>query len=284
MKTEVLEYLRCPACGGGLNLEDEEREGLEVLSGKLTCRECKRGYEIAHGLPNLVYPEPKKLPEMDAKFLEQYERIASRYDRDIRRMALCLGIWEPRARRRELVEPLELKPGHWVLEVGAGTGSNLVTIAEQVGKGGKLFALDLSPGMLAVAREKLKRRGIEAEFALGNAAYLPYKDELFDAVLHFGGINTFGEKGRAIAEMVRVAKPGAKIVIGDEGLAPGKERTRFGRWLLKQNRLFASKPPKELIPNEATEFRLRWVWRGTFYIMEFRKSRPRKGSVFEGNR
>lgn len=272
MKLKTLEYLRCPACKGELELTVEEREGSEVLSGRLTCRECERGYEIAHGLPNLVHPEPEKLPEMDAKFLEQYERIASRYDRTIRRMALFLGIWEPRARKRELIRPLELEPGDWVLEVGAGTGGNLVIIAEQIGKDGKLFALDLSPGMLAVAREKLKRQGIEAEFTLGNAAYLPYKDAMFDAVLHFGGINTFGEKRRAIEEMVRVAKPSAKVVIGDEGLAPGKEETRFGRWLLRQNPLFANKPPKELVPKRVEDFRLRWIWRGMFYVMEFRKA------------
>lgn len=121
--------------------------------------------------------------------------------------------------------------------------------------------------MLAAARKKLKRRGIEAEFVLGNAAYL----DLFDAVLHFGGINTFGDKERAIAEMVGVAKPGAKILIGDEGLAPGKEKTRFGKWLLRQNSLFANKPPKELVPDGVGDLQLRWIWRGMFYIMEFKK-------------
>ena len=95
--------------------------------------------------------------------------------------------------------------------------------------------------------------------------------DLFDAVLHFGGINTFGEKERAIAEMVRVAKPGAKIVIGDEGLAPGKEKTWFGRRLLKMNTLFANKPPVDLLPENVEDFNLRWIWRGTFYVMDFRK-------------
>lgn len=138
-------------------------------------------------------------------------RLASSYDRTARLGLLLLGIWEPRTRRRDLIAPLELKRGDWVLEMGAGTGSNLLIIAAQIGKEGRLFALDLSPGMLAVAREKLARKRLEAEFVLGNGAYLPYKDDMFDAVFHFGGINTFGEKQRAIAEMVRVAKPGANL-------------------------------------------------------------------------
>jgi len=274
MKLEIVEYLRCPACKGELKLKADRHTGAKVLSGQLLCQECNRGYEIADGLSNLVYPEPEKLPQIDAQFLKQYERIAASYDRTIRLMALLLGIWEPRARRRDLIAPLELEPGDCVLEVGAGTGSNMAIIAKRIGKDGKdgkLFALDLSPGMLAAAREKLRKRRIEAEFVLGNGAYLPYKDDTFDAVLHFGGINTFGEKERAIAEMVRVAKPGAKIVIGDEGLAPGKEKTWFGRRLLKMNTLFANKPPVDLLPENVEDFNLRWIWRGTFYVMDFRK-------------
>jgi len=271
MNIDTLKLLCCPSCLRELVLESGEPEGSEVFSGKLLCEGCRKEYEIRFGVPNLVHPEPEKLPEIDAKFLKQYERIASSYDRSLRAMLLSLGIWEPRARRRDLVAPLELEEGDWVLEVGAGTGSNLPIIAKQIGKSGKLFALDLSPGMLSVARKKLARKKSEAEFVLGNGAYLPFKDDVFDAVLHFGGINTFGEKRRAISEMVRVAKPGAKVVIGDEGLAPGKESTKFGRWLLKQNTLFANKPPMELIPAGVADPSLRWIWRGMFWVMEFRK-------------
>ncbi len=213
---------------------------------------------------------------MNAKFLRQYKRIARTYDFTLRLLMLlppgCM--WEPRARRRDLIAPLELELVGWVPEVGAGTGSNLPIIAAQIGKEGKLFALDLSPGMLAVAREKLARRRSEAELALDNAASLPYRDNMFEAVLHFGGINTFGDKGRAITEMIRVAKPGAKIVIGDGGPEPRKEKTRFGKWLLRQNRLFSSTPPVQLIPQKVEVLGLRDIWRGMFYLLELRKPLP----------
>jgi len=274
MNKEVLDHLCCPACKGELELRPEEQEGRSVLSGKLFCGRCDRDYEIAYGLPNLVYPEPEKLPEIDRQFLDQYQRVAASYDRTLRLMMLAGALWEPRARCRDLVAPLGLKPGHRVLEVGAGTGSNLPLIAKQIGKEGQLLAMDLSPGMLAVAREKMARRGLPAEFGLGNAGYLPYRDGLFDAILHFGGINTFGEKERALAEIVRVARPGARIVIGDEGLTPGKKNTRFGRWLLKQNSLYANKPPMDLLPDGIADVDLRWIWRGLFYVISFRKARP----------
>ncbi|MBE0430446.1 MAG: methyltransferase domain-containing protein [Dehalococcoidia bacterium] len=272
MNRDVVEYLCCPACKGDFVAKPETAEGSRVVSGTLTCKGCGRDFEIAYGLPNLVHPEPEKLPDMDRKFLDRYQRVAASYDRTIRLLMLLFGMWEPRARRRDLITPLELQQGQRVLEVSAGTGSNLLPMARQIGRTGKLFALDLSPGMLAVAREKLANKAIEAAFSLGNAGYLPYRDDSFDAVLHFGGINTFGEKKRALAEIVRVARPGAKIVIGDEGLAPGKENTRFGRWLLKKNTLYANKPPMELLPRGIAEVDLKWVWRGLFYVISFRKA------------
>lgn len=61
-------------------------------------------------------------------------------------------------------------------------------------------------------------------------------------------------------------------MIGDEGLAPGREKTRLGRWLLKNNPLFANKPPEELIPQGVEGFNLKWIWRGLFYLMEFKKA------------
>jgi ubiquinone/menaquinone biosynthesis C-methylase UbiE/uncharacterized protein YbaR (Trm112 family) len=272
MNPNALELLRCPACKGELDLKPDEQDDTTVVSGHLVCQGCNNAFEIAYGLPNLVHPELEKLPEIDREFLDRYQRIAGSYDRMIRFLMLVFGIWEPRARRRALVAPLQLKAGDRVLEVSAGTGSNLTLIADEIGNDGQLFALDLSPGMLAVARKKLAQRGISAEFELANAAYLPYRSGVFDAVLHFGGLNTFGDKVRGLAEMARVARPGARIVIGDEGLAPGKEKTRFGRWLLKHNTLYANTPPMDLLPDGITEIDLRWIWRGLYYVISFRRN------------
>lgn len=61
-----------------------------------------------------------------------------------------------------------------------------------------------------------------------------HKDDIFDAVMHVGGINTFGEKKRALHEMIRVAKRNAKVIVVDEGLAPGKEKLFSGNSFSKQ--------------------------------------------------
>jgi len=99
VRVESISYLRCPACKGELRLELEEGRGAKAFNGELFCKQCQRSYEIKGGLPNLVYPEPARLPEIDTKFLKQYERIASSYDRTLRLLLLLLGIWEPRAHR-----------------------------------------------------------------------------------------------------------------------------------------------------------------------------------------
>lgn len=66
--------------------------------------------------------------------------------------------------------------------------------------------MDISKGTLAYAETKIKRkRWKNIELQRANASHLPYKDDIFDAVMHVGGINTFGEKKRALHEMIRVA-------------------------------------------------------------------------------
>ncbi|HEX2922700.1 MAG TPA: methyltransferase domain-containing protein, partial [Chloroflexota bacterium] len=118
--------------------------------------------------------------------------------------------------RRQLAEMMELEPGDQVLEVGAGTGANFPFIAAKVGSSGHIYAQDLSEGMLAQARKKVATMPCPVDLQQGQAEDLPYPDNSFDAVLHLGGINFFTDPRRALEEMSRVAKPGAKIVVSDE--------------------------------------------------------------------
>lgn len=121
--------------------------------------------------------------------------------------------------RRRMIERLDLKKGDKVLEVSIGTGSNLPYIHEKVGHTGKIYGLDISEGMLEKCRANAGKEKIQVELKVGNASErLPYPDNSFDAVLNFGAFNFFADKKRALKEMIRVAKPDAKIVVGDETL------------------------------------------------------------------
>lgn len=105
-----------------------------------------------------------------------YDRIAGAYD--------LLSDASERDARLTGIEALDLKPGEHVLELGCGTGNDLLTIASRVGPAGRVFGIDISTRMLDVTREKLKRHPPPAPMELkeADARALPYSDRSFDAV------------------------------------------------------------------------------------------------------
>jgi ubiquinone/menaquinone biosynthesis C-methylase UbiE len=84
----------------------------------------------------------------------------------------------------------------------------------------------ISWGMLKRCRKRLAKWKRTAELFQGEAERLPFRDGIFDVVFHVGGINFFNDKARAIAEMIRVAKPGTKVVIVDETEKSLKKSTK----------------------------------------------------------
>jgi SAM-dependent methyltransferase len=104
--------------------------------------------------------------------------------------------------------------------------------------------------------------------SLGNAAYLPFPDNYFDAALSFGGIGVFADKERAINEMCRVVKPGGRVVFGDEGIAPWLRHSRYGKILMDNNHFYADEVPLNLLPVEARDVTVRWVMGGGFYLVD----------------
>ena len=89
--------------------------------------------------------------------------------------------------------------------------------------------------------------------------------------MHIGGLNEFGDKKRAIEEMHRVAKSGAKIVIMDEGLSPDRAKTLLGKYILKCSNLFTNKPPVKLLPEGIEDLKVYWIYQRTFWVIEYRK-------------
>jgi ubiquinone/menaquinone biosynthesis C-methylase UbiE len=171
------------------------------------------------------------------------------------------------------VDRLVLEKDSSVLETGTGTGIALPGIARRIGKEGRLHGSDISEGMLKSAQKKMKAKGIRVELLLANASYLPYRSSMFDAILHIGGWNTFAEKRRAMDEMYRVAKPGGRIVICDEGLSPAKEESGMGRRILRHDigGLYSMKPPKDLVPDNVQDVKVYHVWHDVYWVVEFRK-------------
>ena len=117
--------------------------------------------------------------------------------------------------RQTGLEKLDLAPGERVLEIGYGTGHCLVQLAEAVGPEGKVFGIDLSEGMRALARERLEKEHLlgRVELSCGDAAYLPYPDGSMDAVFMSFTLELFDtpEIPQVLAECKRVLRAGGRI-------------------------------------------------------------------------
>ncbi len=107
-----------------------------------------------------------------------------------------------------LVKLAGIRPGEAVLDVATGTGVVAVTAARA---GAKVRALDLSPALLAEARANASVAGVSVDFVEGDVEALPYDDASFDVVTSQFGHMFAPRPSVAVAEMLRVLKPGGRI-------------------------------------------------------------------------
>jgi SAM-dependent methyltransferase len=120
-----------------------------------------------------------------------------------------------------------------------------------------------------MCKAKFANSPLAMEFARANASAIPLPDDTCDAVFHFGGLNTFTELSKAIREMCRVTREGGRVVVGDESVAPWMRQSELGRVLMHNNPLYAHLPPLDLLPAEARDVAVQWVFAGTFYVISF---------------
>ena len=131
-----------------------------------------------------------------------FDGIASRYDlmNDVAAMGQ-VGMW-----RRLMVEALGITPGDRVLDLAAGTGTSSSAIAAA---GARVVAADFSLGMMREGR----RRGTPVPFVGADGQRLPFADDSFEAAVISFGLRNVHEPERALAEMVRVVRPGGRVVV-----------------------------------------------------------------------
>jgi ubiquinone/menaquinone biosynthesis C-methylase UbiE len=120
-------------------------------------------------------------------------------------------LFEPWAKR--LLDAARAEAGERALDVGCGTGIVARRAAKRIAPKGKMAALDLSPGMLAVARAAAAREGAAVEWHEGRAERLPFADASFDLVLCQFALMFFADRRAALAEMRRVLKPAGRAVL-----------------------------------------------------------------------
>ena len=109
-----------------------------------------------------------------------------------------------------------LSPGETVLDLGSGAGFDCFLAAERVGPDGRIIGLDMTPEMLERARGNAQSGGFaNVEFRLGEIESLPVADATVDAVISNCVLNLSGDRPRVLAEVMRVLKPGGRVMISD---------------------------------------------------------------------
>lgn len=126
--------------------------------------------------------------------------------------------------------------------------------------------LDLSETMLQQGLEFMAAERVPMDFVLGDAMQLPFQAETFDVVLNYGALNGYSDAASALAEMARVAKSGALVLVLDEQLyeaASAVERLYFRRVLSNHN--VHHRCPVELLPPELARAEVHQVYH--FYYL-----------------
>lgn len=240
---------------------------------RLTCTDaglsCPNGhlFPFASGTQVPIFAcEPENANEYAIK------NAAVMHDNALRWVFDTFGTDEPTL-RESLIARLHLEKGAKVLVTGAGAGNDLPYLTKCLKGAGEIFAQDIALQMLlegaARYQNELRNSGVELHFSASDAANLPFANGYFDAAYHFGGINLFPDIRKGIGEMNRVVKPGGKVVLGDEGVAPWLKDSEYGKMLIRNNPLYACEVPLSLIPDTARSVQLTWELGNCFYIIEF---------------
>ena len=209
----------------------------------------------------LCFPETVSLTGNNKNYQKMYDRFSAFYDLATKGYALFKNGNE-KNRVMQYLNLLNIENGDKVIEISIGTGRNI----KYLNSDADYFGVDISLGMLKKCQRKMKRLHREITLIQAEAESLPIKDESFDIVFSAGGFNFFNDPGKAVNEMLRIAKSGVKILITDE---TEKLRLKYSiNEFYKANKV---RQPAEYLPDFCKNIEYKEICDGDLYVLTFCK-------------
>lgn len=231
-----------------------------------------RTYPMRKSIPVLLHD--RYMQGNNEKYQRLYNFIGNSYDWAEKVIDKLMRGNKIADARREMMMQLDIKNGDRVLCVSVGTGIDLTYLPDHVDVSTlQITGVDISMGMLNKCKKNLDKWGINAQLVNCCAEALPFEDNYFDVVFHVGGINLFTDQQQAVHEMIRVAKPGAKILISDETEQFMKNQYEKGvvTKIHFSNRKEVVAVPVALIPDTMENVEYATFWKDKFYRFTFNK-------------
>lgn len=125
------------------------------------------------------------------------------------------GLEWARAYKLRSFEYLEIEPGDSILEVGCGAGDDSLALAQMVGPTGRVVGVDAGEDMISEAKKRAQASNLPVEFFVQDVCNLDFPDDTFDGCRADQVFQHVGNPREGVSEVIRVARPGARIVICD---------------------------------------------------------------------
>lgn len=143
----------------------------------------------------------------------RYDAVSGKWARTARRFQLNTAYREPLLTSRVVINLMQVEPQARILDCGVGNGSLSIALDSLVKGSVDFHAIDTSAEMLVQAKSVMQHAGLDPHLQQADVMSLPYEDQSFDVVMAAHVLEHLPDPQRALAEMVRVLKPGGMVFL-----------------------------------------------------------------------
>jgi ubiquinone/menaquinone biosynthesis C-methylase UbiE/uncharacterized protein YbaR (Trm112 family) len=220
MRLADLPTLVCSRCHEDLEWEGTNLEGI-LQDGTLACEICDVTWKVIDGFPRMFSEEDLRSTDRRIRIL--HDSLPRAHKPALKIALPLLGAGREQLLREAFLSALgPLEEPVRLLEIGIGEGANLPQLQRVLPEGSEIWGIDTSTGLLDLCRSRWAGALFveDARLVAADAHRLPFSDDTFDRILHVGGLGRFDDSQQVLEEILRVARPGARVVLVCKSLDP----------------------------------------------------------------